>query len=283
MVPAWWGVPRGTISGSCGRAYPGTIADLPTQRLFGLPFVSDGSIDDVAEALLGAPTGSGWRCVVTPNVDHVVRYARVELEAQVARDATVVLPDGMPIVWSSRLLGRPLRSRLAGSDLFSALWPRLGAAGTPTVVVASSDEVLAGLRAEHPTVRGIVPPFFATDDAAAVEAVVDDVVAACDEVSASFLFVLVSMPKHHLLAHHLRRRWADRPGPVPVVLLLGASGEFHLGLIARAPAWMQRFGLEWLHRLLGDPRRMARRYLVEDPRFVGLLWQEWRAGRRGQP
>lgn len=253
---------------------------LRTQRLFGCDFTSEASIDDVAAVVrAGADdTGSGWRCVVTPNVDHLVRYDRAPDDAAVAADAWIALPDGMPIVWASRLLKRPLRARLAGSDLFAALWPRLASDAVPTVVIASSDAVAGGLSAEHPALRTVVPPIFDATDAAETEAVVDDVVAEVDATGARVVVVGVTMVKHHLLARRLRARWEAEPSP-PIVLLLGASADLYLGFEERAPGWMQRSGLEWLHRLARDPRRMARRYLVDDPWFSVLLFRELRAGR----
>jgi N-acetylglucosaminyldiphosphoundecaprenol N-acetyl-beta-D-mannosaminyltransferase len=255
---------------------------LRTQRLFGCDFVSEASIDEVAAAVHEGTRdeGAGWRCVVTPNVDHLVRYDRHPDEAAVAADAWINLPDGMPIVWASRLLRRPLRERLAGSDLFAALWPRLAGDGVPTVVIASSDAVAGGLAAEHPAVRTVVPPIFDATDPTEVEAVVDDVLAAVEATDARVVVVGVTMVKHHLLARRLRARWEGRPSP-PIVLLLGASADLYLGFEERAPGWMQRWGLEWLHRLLRDPRRMARRYLVDDPWFAVLLMRELRG--RGAP
>ena len=259
---------------------PGIVSPS-TQRLFGLDFVSDSTIEEVAEMLLaGAATPSeGWQCVVTPNVDNLVRYERYPEEAAVGRLATLVLPDGMPIVWASRLLRRPLRERLAGSDLFAALWPELAERGVPAVVVASGPEVAARLRAEHPTARVVEAPWFDVGDHVAVDALVAEVDAACREVGARFLFLGVAMPKHHLLAGRLAERWQGWPGS-PVVVLMGASAGLYLGLTKRAPAWMQRAGLEWLHRLALDPRRLARRYLVDDPRFLRILWREWRGSRQ---
>ena len=254
--------------------------DLPTQHLFGLDFVADATIDDVVGALIdaGDDRRPAWRCVVTPNVDHLVRYARHPAERETAEHSWMVLPDGMPIVWASKLLRRPLRERLTGADLFAALWPRLRDAGTPTVVVASSDVVADRLRTEH--LAAIVPPMFDVDDEPAVSTLLDQVDRTVQEVGARFLVVGVSMPKHHLIARRLEERWRGREGPTPIVLLLGASPDFALGLTARAPRWMRRSGLEWLHRLLVDPRRMAKRYLVDDPYFAVLLWREWRAARR---
>ena len=64
------------------------------------------------------------------------------------------------------------------------------------------------------------------------------------------------------------------------MLLLGASPDFTLGLTRRAPEWMQRYGLEWIYRLGLEPRRLAKRYLVDDVAFLPLVWREWRASRR---
>jgi N-acetylglucosaminyldiphosphoundecaprenol N-acetyl-beta-D-mannosaminyltransferase len=253
--------------------------DLPTERLFGLDFVSRGTIAEVAAVLLDAGDErlNEWRCVVTPNVDHLVRYTRVPIEADVARHARVVLPDGMPIVWASRLLQRPVASRLTGADLFSELWPRLAERRTPTVMVAARDDVVDRLTADHPGLRCVVPPMFDVTDTAAVDAVVAETAALCAETEARFLVVGVSMPKHHLIASRLRDRWAGDYTGTPIVLLLGQSPEFAVGLVRRAPAWMQRSGLEWVWRLADDPRRLAKRYLVDDVAFARLMWKEWRS------
>lgn len=252
-----------------------------TRRLFGCDFVSEATLDDVAAWVLdsAARPDTSWQCVVTPNVDHVVRYDRNPAERAVADHATVVLPDGMPVVWASKLLRRPLRARLAGSDLFAMLWPELGARRTPVVALVSDDITAEGLRAVHPGARTVVPGRVDTADDAAVDALVAALSDACDEVGAELLFVGLSMDKHHLIADRLRRRWLSSPpasGRWPLVLLVGASAELYLGHSRRAPRWLQRIGLEWLHRLLQDPRRLARRYLVEDMAFVRMVWRESR-------
>jgi N-acetylglucosaminyldiphosphoundecaprenol N-acetyl-beta-D-mannosaminyltransferase len=265
------------------------LPDIRTEHLFGLDFVADATIDDLVDALVdeaqrddAAGGGRGWRSVVTPNVDHLVRYRRDPAEEAVARDAMLVLPDGMPVVWASRLLKRPLATRLPGSDLFPVLWPRLAREGIPAVVVAPSDEVARLLEAEHPGARCVVPPFFAADDPAQVDAVVDAAAEAVQAIGARLVFVAISVSKTHVVAARMQARWSatvDGPGPWPVVLLVGASPEFHLGIVERAPAWAQRAGLEWLYRLAKEPRRMARRYLVDDVLFLRLVWDEWRSSR----
>lgn len=253
---------------------------LATERLFGLDFVSNATIGDVVDLLLDDLAGrSGFHSVVTPNVDHLVRYRDHAAEAEVARQATIVLPDGMPIVWSSRLLGRPLRRRLAGSDLFVQLWPRVVDESIPFAVISPSRDVSAALRAEHDGCHCIEPPMFDADDQDANERIADEVDVIVAEHAPSFLVIALSQPKTHSLAAELRRRWTDSPVETPVVLLIGAAPEFHLGLRRRAPRWMRRSGLEWLHRLAGDPRRMARRYFVDDRAFVPIVWREFRSRR----
>lgn len=261
------------------------IDDLPTQHLFGLDFVATSDLSEVADLLMeraSRPPTPEWQCVVTPNVDHLVRYRRNADEEAVARHATVVLPDGMPIVWASRLLDRRLPARLAGSDLFALLWPRLVADRTPVVVVASSDVVAEGLGREHPGAVTLVPPLFDPDDDDAVKRVIDEIDRACEDVTPRFLVVGVSMQKTHLIAARLRDRWAHTALAKPTVMLLGASADMYVGAMDRAPEWMRDTGLEWLHRLVGEPRRMAKRYLVDDVAFVSMVWYEWRRHRRNR-
>jgi len=254
---------------------------LATQHVFGLDFVSDATVDTVALHLEldMARRERPWRCVVTPNVDHLVRYRRNPVEWEVARHAFVVLPDGMPIVWASRLVGRPLRSRLTGTDLFTTMWPTLAERSIPTVVVSPDDAVAAGLARGHHELTCIVAPMFQVDDSVVVAQLVDAIVEAVDRRSARFVFIGISATKACILASQLRTRWSEPGATGPIVLLLGAAPEFFLGHAPRAPRWMQRAGLEWLHRLAHEPVRLARRYLVDDVRFLGLVWREWRRSR----
>jgi N-acetylglucosaminyldiphosphoundecaprenol N-acetyl-beta-D-mannosaminyltransferase len=255
--------------------------DLPTAHLFGLDFVADATIDQVVEQVMSAARPEAvWRSVVTPNVDHLVRYRTHSAEKEVARRAWMLLPDGMPIVWSSRLLGKRLNARLTGSDLFTRLWPRLAADGIPAVVVSPNAEVSAKLAAEHELCRFVEPLFFDEDDVEAIDGLVAEIDHAVRESFAAVVFICLSLPKHHAVAERLRTSWDHPRVPQPVVLLLGAAAEFHVGARNRAPDWMGRLGLEWLHRLVGDPKRMARRYLIDGLAFVPILIDEYRTGRR---
>ena len=257
------------------------FASLSTQYLFGLDFVSDNTVDEVVETLLRCSAGplDRWISVVTPNVDHLVRYERYPAERAAGQAAEIVLPDGAPIVWASRLLGADLARRLTGSDLFSHLWPRLADRGGSVVAIVGSERVAELLRHEVPAAALIVPPMFDAADSTALAELADQIVEHADRVRTEFVVIGVSMPKHHALAAELMSRPVPACG-APILLLLGASAEFHVGAQQRAPQWMQRVGLEWLHRLLKNPRGMAKRYLVDDVMFVRTVWREYGVRRR---
>ena len=259
-------------------AYDAAVT-VSTESLFGLDFASDSDIPTIVTHLLEERNHPpSWRCVVTPNVDHLVRYAREPEEAAAGHAATLVLPDGAPIVWASRLLKRPLVRRLTGVDLFAALWPQLAGREVPTVVVAPSVDVAENLGATHPSVRCVIAPIFDAGDQPTIDGLADEVDRLVDDIGAQFVVIGVSMPKHHRIANALRVRWTEPAGrSMPTVLLVGAAPEFVIGLKKRAPRWMQRTGMEWLHRLATEPQRLAKRYLVDDTRFIGLVWQEWRS------
>jgi N-acetylglucosaminyldiphosphoundecaprenol N-acetyl-beta-D-mannosaminyltransferase len=251
-----------------------------TVHLFRLDFVTDTSIEELAETLVreGADAQQSWKVVVTPNVDHLIHYRDSTALRHVAESAHLVLPDGTPIVWASRLLGEPLTARLAGSDLFESWWEKTRAEMRPVLIIAASDELATRLAAEHSAAHFIVPKMFDAHDEAAVEALVALILADLYARPSDAIVVGLSMPKHHAVAQRLSDVPVP-PGGAPLVLLLGASAEFHVGLQRRAPAWMQRAGLEWLYRLVSHPRRLARRYLVDDIAFGPMVWREWRTRR----
>jgi N-acetylglucosaminyldiphosphoundecaprenol N-acetyl-beta-D-mannosaminyltransferase len=251
------------------------------ERLFGLDFVAGSDETDIVHQLVDAARRPrhDWAVVVTPNVDHVVRYETHPDEREVAETADLVLPDGAPIVWVSSLARVPLRSRVTGSGLFCELWPRLADELVPVVAVVADDEVGRRLQRENPATAVIVPPLFDSTDDDAVGEIVDEVIRRTVETSAAFVVLGVSMPKHHRLARELSARRLPEGCNYPAVLLLGASAEFYTGMRRRAPRVLRRLGLEWVHRLVVEPRRMARRYLIDDARFVPIAFRELRHPR----
>jgi N-acetylglucosaminyldiphosphoundecaprenol N-acetyl-beta-D-mannosaminyltransferase len=253
-----------------------------TRHLFGLDFVDDVSVDATVERLMESRASEQDEPVVfTPNVDTVVRLGELEASgiAHRLRNSRYILPDGQPIVWASRLLGEPLRSRLAGSDLVPPLWRRIVAEGRTPMVIASCDEVAEALRAELPSLATYVPPVFEPSDRSAFSDIVSATADVLDGTDPEFVFVGISYPKQQLLAFALidrLRRQGRRP---PVFLLIGGSFDMYVGRTRRAPAWLRRVGAEWFFRFLLEPRRLFRRYFVEDLRFLAIVGRELRAAR----
>ncbi len=270
------------MTGPAGALAP---AAPRTRHLLGLDFVDDVDVEATVDRLLGPQPGEGEPVVFTPNVDTIVRLRDLEASglATRLRDARYVLPDGQPIVWLSRLLGRPLQARLPGSDLVPPLWRRIVAEGRRTMVVASTPEVAGRLRAELPALAAYVPPRFDVDDPDALAAVVDACAALVERDGPELVFVGISFPKQQVLAFALIDRLRRQGRAVPTFLLVGASLDMYVGRVRRAPRWVQRLGAEWLYRFVHEPRRLFRRYFVDDLRFVPLATHELRASRRNGP
>ncbi len=240
-------------------------------RLFGILYDNMG-MDEVIGRIEELIRNRRPSMVVTPNVDHVLRMQRDDTYADLVRNADLVLPDGQPLVWSSRLLGRPLKQRVAGSDLFMRLCERATEAGYRVFLLGGAPGIAqqAGKqlrrRFEGFTLAGTYCPPYGFEHNPEEKA---KVIKAIRQADPDILFVGLGSPK--------QERWiADNMHQcvVPVCIGVGISFSFASGHVKRAPKWMQKMGFEWLHRLCCEPRRLWRRYLLRGPTFVPLLIRE---------
>jgi N-acetylglucosaminyldiphosphoundecaprenol N-acetyl-beta-D-mannosaminyltransferase len=245
----------------------------------GLPFdrvTHDQVVDRIADAL--ARGRGGW--VITPNLD-ILRQARRQPDHhELFADANLVLADGMPLVWASRLQGTPLPERVAGSDLVWSVTERAARLGASVFLLGGPRGAAEGaadrLRDRSPglTVAGTLsPPMGFERDPAQMARVVDAVRRANPDI----VLVGLGFPKQEEVIRVLR------PGcPRTWFLGIGISLAFVSGDVRRAPRWMQKSGLEWVHRLVQEPTRLARRYIVYGVPFAMALfaraaqrrWQE---------
>jgi N-acetylglucosaminyldiphosphoundecaprenol N-acetyl-beta-D-mannosaminyltransferase len=187
---------------------------------------------------------------------------------EIVAACALVNADGQSVVWASRLLRDPLPARVAGIDLMHRLLALAEQKGYRVFVLGARDAVLQRalerLRELHPglEVAGARHGYFS-------EAETPDV---CDAIRAArpdILLVAMSSPR--------KEYWLAEHGPglgVPFMMGVGGSIDVLAGVTRRAPRWMQRAGLEWLYRLIQEPRRLARRYLVTNTRFVYLVARE---------
>jgi N-acetylglucosaminyldiphosphoundecaprenol N-acetyl-beta-D-mannosaminyltransferase len=188
--------------------------------------------------------------------------------------ADLLVADGQSVVWAARLLGQPLPTRVPGIDLMHRTIELAERRGYSIYVLGARQEVLeqaiARLRAAHPRLRvaGYRNGYF--DDSE-----LPDVVEEIRRSGADMLYVAISSPrKEYFLGRH---------GPslgVPYVMGVGGAIDVVAGLTRRAPVWLQRIGLEWAFRLVQEPRRLFRRYLVTNVRFLALVTREALRRRR---
>jgi N-acetylglucosaminyldiphosphoundecaprenol N-acetyl-beta-D-mannosaminyltransferase len=213
--------------------------------------------------------------IVTPNIDICHRISKDAISGGFLTSASFVVPDGMPLLWAARLAGRPLVERITGSDLIYSLsraaaangWSIYLIGGAPAGDERPSAAALAGDRLASRyaglEVAGTYTP------AARFNAMADDIDVLCKELAESepkIVFVGLGFPKQErLIARlipHLPQAW---------FVGCGAAIPYAAGELRRAPAWMQRTGLEWIFRLVSEPRRLAGRYLRRDLPFAAML------------
>lgn len=180
-------------------------------------------------------------------------------------DSDIVCADGMGIVWGCRLLGFPLRERITGIDLTTSLLDVCAREGFRPYFLGGKNEIVkdlvAQVRHRYPKIdiAGWRNGYFTPREEAGIVREISAARADC-------LFVGISSPIKERFLHQYRDALN-----VPVQLGVGGAFDVLSGHVSRAPPWMQRFGLEWLHRLMQEPRRLWRRYLATNAEFAGVL------------
>lgn len=189
-------------------------------------------------------------------------------------DKAIVLPDGQPIVWVSRLFGTPLAERLAGSDVFPVLIRLLDAENRRVYLVGSHEAVLRQIIDKMSNRRNFLafaPPFFQMDRRTPI---VTRMLRDIRSFSPEFVFVGLGFPKQEMVSLDVMGKLEREGLSLPLFLCVGASLEFFAGEKRRAPFWMQKVGLEWTYRLAQEPRRLWWRYLSTNTIFIGMVLKE---------
>ena len=233
---------------------------VPTQRVAGCDFAAL-SPDAVLARLLRRDPASPFAYVVTPNADHLVRLSRRPELRPLYDDAWLRLLDSRVVAMLARGMGLPVPPVVPGSDLTAALLARIQ---EPVTIIGLDPRWLPALRV--PIRAHHNPPLGFDADPRAFARARDFALAH----PSRFLFLAVGSPRQERLAAAIAATGAARG----IGLCIGASLAFMAGAEVRAPLWMRRHGLEWLHRLSGDPVRLARRYLWDSPAIIGVLARE---------
>ena len=191
--------------------------------------------------------------------------------------ASLVVPDGQPLVWALRALGHRSASRVYGPELMARYCEHAARTGTPAFLYGGRSEAVlieltVRLRTRFPgleIVGGHSPPFHepsAQED--------EEIAARIDASGAAVVWVGIGQPR--------QEQWMARMRPhlaAPMLIAVGAAFDFHAGLVPQAPDWMGRHGLEWTYRLAREPRRLWRRYARYNPRFVAAFARQYAAQR----
>jgi N-acetylglucosaminyldiphosphoundecaprenol N-acetyl-beta-D-mannosaminyltransferase len=226
------------------------------------------TFDQALDAIDALVTRRQGGYVVTPNIDHVVLAEDDPRFRASYAEASLSLIDGTPLFWATRVLGQQAPAKVSGSDLVEPLMARAGARGWKVYLLGAGPGVaeraaeIFRQRYQTQVVGCDAPMLSLAEGDPATLAAFDKVQAAAPDL----LLLALGAPKQEILMH----RWAKTYAPA-VALGIGASLDFVAGTVKRAPVWMQKSGLEWAFRLGQEPRRLWRRYLVNDPRFLKVL------------
>ncbi len=239
----------------------------PTARLFGIG-IDAVTMDEVVSIADGTIGRRSRLMIGVVNVAKVVNMRRDPALRDAVLRADMIFADGMGVVWACRLLGRPLPERIPGIDLMLRLLERSSERSYRVYCLGATEEVLEKtverIRREYPgvVIAGRHNGYFSEKEEAGLVA---DIRAAQPDL----LFAAMSSPKKELFL----ARWAKQLD-VPVCHGVGGAFDVFAGEVKRAPARWQRLGMEWLYRVLQEPRRMWRRYLVTNTVFAGMLLGE---------
>lgn len=200
--------------------------------------------------------------VVTPNVDHIVKLEKDKELQEVYKHASLVLTDGKPLIWISKWYGTPIKEKISGSDLFPRLCEKASRDGYTMFFLGAAEGVAAKAaerlqeRYKNLNVVGTYSPPMGFEKNPKEIA---KVIALVKQHKPDILIVGLGCPKQEKFMYQYRDELE-----VPVSLGLGASLDFEAGNMKRAPKWMCNCGFEWLFRLIQEPKRMFKRYIVDD-------------------
>lgn len=206
--------------------------------------------------------------VVTPNVDHIVKLETDEEFQNVYKNADLILTDGMPLIWISKMKGNPIKEKISGSDFFPKLCERAAKKGYSLFLLGAAEGV-ASKAAENLKEKynglNIVGTYSPSYGFEKKDHEIKQIIKMINEVKPDILAVGLGAPKQEKFLYKYKNELN-----VPISLAIGASIDFEAGNINRAPKWMQNLGLEWFYRLCKEPKRMFKRYIIDDLKIISI-------------
>lgn len=205
---------------------------------------------------------------VTPNVDHLVQLQKDNKLLEIYRNADLILTDGKPLLWIAKLYRTPIKEKVSGSDLFPEICALSARKGYRMFFLGASEgvayEAAKRLQKKHNGLQVVgtySPPYGFEKDRKEIENIIDMI----KSVNPHILIVGLGSPKQEKFIYQYKSKLG-----VPFSIGLGASLDFEAGNIKRAPRWMSNCGLEWLYRFIKEPKRMFKRYFINDMKIISL-------------
>lgn len=231
------------------------------------------SLDEVVEQITNhALSRNSPKYVVTPNAQHIVTLQRDSLFREIYRNAFLAVPDGVPLLWAAKFFNTPLDGRVNGTDLFERLCQTSAETGLKIFFLGgrpgAAQKAANTLKKKHPNIKIVgtyCPPYGFESDQSELEKMNFAIIAAKPDI----LFVGLGAPKQEYWMYNNYQKLN-----VPISLGIGVSFELVSGMVKRAPVIMQKLGLEWFFRLIVEPRRLWRRYVIGNTVFVLLVLKQ---------
>jgi N-acetylglucosaminyldiphosphoundecaprenol N-acetyl-beta-D-mannosaminyltransferase len=258
---------------------PAALPPVDQAPVLGVPL----AVTDYERTLdwIDAAVALGAREYLCVAAVHTVMESREDAGLRDAVDgAAFTVPDGQPLAWALRKLGHDIETRVYGPELMERACARAADGGQRFYLYGGRDEralaqLAANLLDRHPGLQlagGWSPPHRELSDQE-----LDEIATRVNAARPDVVWVGIGVPKQEKWMAAMRERL-----DAPVLIGVGAAFDFHAGLVPQAPGWMQRNGLEWLFRLLQEPRRLWKRYARHNPRFVAGFARQWASHRRGR-
>lgn len=232
-------------------------------------FINNVTMSETVEAIEQMIAADKKSYVVAINVDVVMKIEADPYLKKIVDDADMVLVDGKPLVWISKLHGRPLKAKISGSDLVPLLCEISAKKGYSIFIIGGKDGIAAQARQrleqKLPGIRiagTYAPPFGFEND----QEELDKINRMISEAHPDLLIACFGCPKQEKWIYENIEKYDAK-----VSVCAGATVDFLAGNVKRAPKWMSEHGLEWFYRFLQEPRRMFRRYFVDDMKIIRLI------------
>lgn len=236
-------------------------------------YVNNVNMPETIELIEQMITGDKKSYIVAINVDVVVKIENDSELKKIVDSADMVLVDGKPLVWISKLQGIPVKAKISGSDLVPLLCSVAAEKGYSIFIIGGKDGIAEkaakNLKIEHPSIKIVgtyAPPFGFEKN----ETELKKINAMISAAHPDLLITCFGCPKQEKWIYDNIENYDAK-----VSVCAGATVDFLAGNVKRAPKWMSDHGLEWFYRFIQEPKRLFRRYFVDDIKILGLAWKYW--------